>query len=914
MDHNSTLGATISEATAPSSPSSDNLDTDSPTITEWAALGLGDDDGSGRCLSQEIILQLAANGVYYFSQILATCNTGINNVDINNVSGECHELMSWYQFRHCYRGPKKSPTWFHQLQSYASGVDDYAGQFCRSWGDAKRASLEASDRESSVNLTDDDEADQISDVVEGQGDPIEQPTEEQHRIPAREIGANASYTTGSNRACVGNQQSLDASTEIDLNNNHGSMDLQDKSNRPQKSQPEVKDCENVDTERLVGSSNAHDDIHSLQIKNEECSLSSPIPNVDHQTNSAIQTQSVFYGQHEQKERKDDIAEVLHAYTMNANSTMNTNSTRHRNRERRTNNDDNSEGDLSVDDMKPHLLGIQLPDECDNLEDWQVAPCYGQELHRILHITPPPVRAPRPWVKTPRLVETMAERLARKRAFVKKYVPGNGSGCRADIEKEFHEIDFERRERKLDQEWQLGQKKMFLENEKKSILQEQADWMQQRDDLIGELKDRWFHRRAMRLYTLVTETTAKILPQLQDGAVSCDEAIDQRSNVEGGAQAEGFGTTSVKLEKTQTGPQEVIKGSSSSAATRRTGTKCSAQKTLEREISAALQRKHELEKMKERMEKREERKRARLLNWKRKIAQVAKQKELKNSKLVLAAKERFRARQKIGQKMRQRYLALEGDALEARLMEDAMKVLDKHRAPLAANRVLLAVQTTAMNPSMALDEGTQDIKIDIQTPDEHHTPLAANRVPRTVQTPAMSSKMNLDEDIQDKKVDMQSLDVHHVPLAANSVLPTVQTAAMIASLDLEEDTQDIKIDIQSPDERHTLLVANRVRRTVQTPTMSSNMALDEDTQDKKMDVQSLDVHHAPLAASSVLPTVQTAAMSASLALVEDTKDIKVEIQSLEEKFNNMQKDEVFIKREVDPAEDPFCRKRVRFRVD
>ncbi|KAF9430693.1 hypothetical protein BGZ94_004909 [Podila epigama] len=154
--------------------------------------------------------------------------------------------------------------------------------------------------------------------------------------------------------------------------------------------------------------------------------------------------------------------------------------------------DNGQEDDTLADF-----GIDV-DPALEMSNFEASVFYAQEINRLNNLTAPRAATPRPWVTVAiarnqirRLMESASERKERKRLFVEEMTRAYtfGPASHRDVQKEYREIDFEKRERQLDRAWAKEQERIYMESERMRILQLQLDWMRRRHLAIEELKRR-----------------------------------------------------------------------------------------------------------------------------------------------------------------------------------------------------------------------------------------------------------------------------------------------------------------------------------------------------------------------------------------------------------------------------------------
>ncbi|KAF9213608.1 hypothetical protein BGZ59_005097 [Podila verticillata] len=296
-------------------------------------------------------------------------------------------------------------------------------------------------------------------------------------------------------------------------------------------------------------------------------------------------------------------------------------------------------DDDTDIKKDLMLGdVKIPDDRPEMSDSDAAYFYTQELTRVTSLPPPRPSPARAWVATRRLIETVGERKARKQAFVEEMTRTYtfGPASHRDVQKEFREIDFEKLEKARDRAWMRDQQRVHQENERKRILQDQLDWMKQRDKVISELRKRWFRRaRQARL-------PGEAIPVLEGSSKDTGLEIEELNKLLAEAR-----------------------GSSELASSKRK----SPEKELVRELAKAVKKQ------------------------KRQVRRTQAKRAKERAQLKEAAKRRLKSRQE----KRQSYEGLEGAALDERLMEEAMEVMDRQCTPLvtivAPEDGLMASQST-----------------------------------------------------------------------------------------------------------------------------------------------------------------------------------------------------------------------------
>lgn len=296
-------------------------------------------------------------------------------------------------------------------------------------------------------------------------------------------------------------------------------------------------------------------------------------------------------------------------------------------------------DDDTDIKKDLMLGdVKIPDDRPEMSDSDAAYFYTQELARVTSLPPPRPSPARAWVATRRLIESVSERKARKQAFVNEMTRAYtfGPASHRDVQKEFREIDFEKLEKARDRAWVRDQQRVHQENERKRILQDQLDWMKQRDEVISELRKRWL-RRARQ-----TRLPGEAMPALEGGIKDTGLEIEELNKLL--AEARG--------------------GSESASSKRK-----SPENELVRELAKAVKKQ------------------------KRQVRRTQAKRVKERAQLKEAAKRRLKSRQE----KRQSYEGLEGAALDERLMEEAIEVMDRQCTPLvtivAPEDGLMASQST-----------------------------------------------------------------------------------------------------------------------------------------------------------------------------------------------------------------------------
>ncbi|KAG0092734.1 hypothetical protein BGZ93_001540 [Podila epicladia] len=306
---------------------------------------------------------------------------------------------------------------------------------------------------------------------------------------------------------------------------------------------------------------------------------------------------------------------------------------------------------NTDIKRDLMLGdVKIPDDRPDMSDSEAAYFYTQELARVTSLAPPRPPPARAWVATRRLIETVGERKARKQAFVEEMTRTYtfGPASHRDVQKEFREIDFEKLEKARDRAWVRDQQRVHQENERKRILQDQLDWMKQRDEVVSELRKRWFRRaRKARL-------PGEAMPVLEGYNKGPSQEIVELNRIltEAGAGSE---TTSSKRK--------------------------SPEKELVRELAKAVKK-----------QKRQVR---------RAQAKRVKERALERAQLKEAAKRRLKSRQE----KRQSYEGLESEALNERLMEEAIEVMDRQCTPLAT----IVAPDDGLTASQSTIDDDEDVK-------------------------------------------------------------------------------------------------------------------------------------------------------------------------------------------------------------
>ncbi|KAG0026122.1 hypothetical protein BGZ82_009622, partial [Podila clonocystis] len=307
-------------------------------------------------------------------------------------------------------------------------------------------------------------------------------------------------------------------------------------------------------------------------------------------------------------------------------------------------------DDDADIKRDLMLGdVKIPNDRPDLSDSDAAYFYTQELARVTSLAPPRPPPARAWVAARRLIETVGERKARKQAFVEEMTRTYtfGPASHRDVQKEFREIDFEKLEKARDRAWVRDQQRVHQENERKRILQDQLDWMKQRDEVISELRKRWFRRA--RQARLPGEA-----PVLEGDSKGPSQEIEELNRILTEARA----------------------GSESASSKRK-----SPEKELVRELAKAVKK-----------QKRQVR---------RAQAKRVKERALERAQLKEAAKRRLKSRQE----NRQSYEGLEGAALDERLMEEAIEVMDRQCTPLVTG----AAPEDGLTASQSTIDDDEDVK-------------------------------------------------------------------------------------------------------------------------------------------------------------------------------------------------------------
>ncbi|KAF9320683.1 hypothetical protein BG003_005134 [Podila horticola] len=308
-------------------------------------------------------------------------------------------------------------------------------------------------------------------------------------------------------------------------------------------------------------------------------------------------------------------------------------------------------DDDTDIKKELMLGdVKIPDNTPDMSNSEATYFYTQELARVTSLAPPRPPPARAWIATRRLIETVGERKARKQAFVEEMTRTYtfGPASHRDVQKEFREIDFEKLEKARDRAWVRDQQRAHQENERKRILQEQLDWMKQRDEVISELRKRWLKRaRQARL-------PGEAMSVLESDSKDPGHEIEELNRI----------------------PTEVGAGSESVSSKRK-----SPEKELVRELAKAVKK-----------QKRQVR---------RAQAKRVKERALERAQLKEAAKRRLKSRQE----KRQSYEGLEGAALDERLMEEAIEVMDRQCTPL----VTIAAPEDGLTASQSTIDDDEDVK-------------------------------------------------------------------------------------------------------------------------------------------------------------------------------------------------------------